>query len=489
MSPATEEEEQEEDGGEDPESNGHKHHPDIFCRIHEDGAGDQSPVDQAQQLQQETRDTSNWEEKLLYLMTGSWGRAGSFLSSFFLDRFWLCVNTGPCSKAATSSSSAFHQHREPRQPSLRTGGAAMQKDGDNLLLCFYSSAHHPPRKLWGLQRREYTRILSPVHVRALTLGVYAHALVFVVGKPGPQLSPRSFTLQGWSVKDERNPVITGAFQSLWMFFCVTSSYQRLSTQQEPAAAPDGSSAVNHGLHFLQPSQILHLHICPAVTEVWSFVREGYGWRGGSSFAVNLKDFTAVNLSNNLAKKVACVCKSFKVSAGGGVYDRRHPFYSDLWTSNDCARLLCHLSQALSGNSSCILIGHCLPPSFSLSHTHTRTQILNTSQFPRNRYLVDWNVLTSSGCLQDWYLNTTVISFKLLKLWLLTRFITRFKHGSIVTTPSREEKSWEMFNNAQLWLRMDVVLESLNAKPSPPWTHVDGASRPTAALQETVQAEV
>lgn len=71
MSPATEEEEQEEDGGEDPESNGHKHHPDIFCRIHEDGAGDQSPVDQAQQLQQETRDTSNWEEKLLYLMTGS----------------------------------------------------------------------------------------------------------------------------------------------------------------------------------------------------------------------------------------------------------------------------------------------------------------------------------------------------------------------------------------------------------------------------------
>lgn len=48
------EDEHEEDGGEDPEGDGHEHHPAVHRRAHEDGAGDQRPVDQAQELQPDT---------------------------------------------------------------------------------------------------------------------------------------------------------------------------------------------------------------------------------------------------------------------------------------------------------------------------------------------------------------------------------------------------------------------------------------------------
>ena len=50
---AAEEDEEEKAGGEDPESDGHKHHPAISRPAHKVGAGYQRPVDHPQELQQE----------------------------------------------------------------------------------------------------------------------------------------------------------------------------------------------------------------------------------------------------------------------------------------------------------------------------------------------------------------------------------------------------------------------------------------------------
>lgn len=51
----TEQDHDEEDGGDNPCSDGHKHHPAIYRKHHEDGAGYQCPVKQPVKLELETQ--------------------------------------------------------------------------------------------------------------------------------------------------------------------------------------------------------------------------------------------------------------------------------------------------------------------------------------------------------------------------------------------------------------------------------------------------